>query len=240
MKRLAQIAALLTALAAGYVADQATDLPRVLTQAEPPKACAIIVRGPQEGFAGREYFFHAAISGDHGKPTWIVSPECDLTVSDDGTLARLRCDQPDLYTITATVGGRDATVAADVAHFDCVDLDAEIESAVTQATAALATEPAGPTIGQLALAAEHLPEDHETRSVAAGKFNVLANIIDQGNFPRENDPWLVLRGQLGEDWRGWFDSMEPIINELRASGTLAYVGAYPPVLREIAAALSQP
>lgn len=239
MKRLAHIAALLAAASAGYVADQATDLPRVLPQAEPPRAVAIVVKGPQEGFAGREYFFHAALSGEHGKPTWIVSPECDLTVNDEGTLARIRCDSPDLYTLTVTVGGVNATVAADVVHFDVVDLDAEIEAAVAAATATAMSEPTGPTIGQLAMASAHMPESPDDRAKAAGRLNVLANLIEGGHFPRDNDPWLVARGDLGELWRPVFDELEPIINELRASGQLAYVGAWPPVLREIAAALSE-
>lgn len=233
MKRIATFAAILAAAAAGHVAR---DYSNVGPLVDPPRATAIAVRGPEEGFAGREYFFHAELKGDHGRPAWIVSPECDISTNDEGTLCRLRCDHPDLYTLTVTVGGRDATVAADVKHFQVIDLDQEIDQAVAQATAT--SEQQGPTIAQLVLASHALP-DRSLWSQAAGKMRLMADRINNGLVPRDSNPLLLLRGELGQDWFDFFEDFVVVAEQLKASGQLTDVASYAPVLEEIAGALSQ-
>ena len=233
MKRFATFAAIVAAAVGGYVAPQAANMPTLI---EPPKATAIVVSGPEEGFAGRDYFFTAAMRGDHGRPTWIVSPECDLSVNDDGTIARLRCDEPALYTLTVTVGGKDASVAATMAHFEAIDLENEINQAVAQATAV--AEPQGPTIAQLVLASHVLP-DKSLWSQAAGKIRLMADRINNGLIPRDSNPLLLLRGELGQDWFDFFEDFAVVAEQLKASGQLTDVASYAPVLEEIAGALSQ-
>ncbi len=232
MKRIATIAAILAAAAGGHVAR---DYSNVGPLVDPPKATAIAVRGPEEGFAGREYFFHAELKGDHGRPTWIVSPECDITTNDEGTLCRLRCDEPGLYTLTVTVGGRDATVAADVKHFNVVDLEAEINQAVAQATAV--AEPNGPTLSQLIASLPNFPQDHQERMTAAGVFQLMSQRIQAGLVPSDSDPLKLIQGQLGESYRGFLQDVSGVVNQLRLTGEVTTAASFAPILEQVAAAL---
>lgn len=233
MKQFATTTAVaLIAAVGGYVGHERANLPPVF---DPPQATAIVVRGPEEGFAGREYFFHAELSGDHGKPTWIVSPECEIATNDLGTLCRLRCDNPDLYTLTVTVGGKDATVAADVKHFSVVDLEAEISQAVAQATAV--AEPNGPTLSQLIASLPNFPHDHQERMTAAGVFRLMAQRIQAGLVPSDSDPLKLIQGQLGESYRGFLDDVSDVVNQLRLTGEVTTAASFAPILEEVAAAL---
>lgn len=232
MKRIATIAAIVVAAAGGHVAR---DYSNVGPLVEPPKATAIVVRGPEEGFAGREYFFHAEMDGDHGRPTWIVSPECDITTNDMGTLARLRCDEPNLYTLTVTVGGRDATVAADVRHFQVVDLQSEIDQAVAQATTT--TELPLPTVSQLVQQLPSFPHDPQQRTTAAGVFRLMSQRIQAGLVPSDSDPIKLIQGQLGESYREFLTDVSGVVDQLRLTGEVTTAASFAPVLEEIAAAL---
>lgn len=239
MKRAITTAVLAAAVGAagGFVGRDYSNVGPIV---QPPQATSIVVRGPTEGFAGREYFFHAALRGDHGKPTWIVSPECDLTTSDDGTMARLRCDNPDLYTLTVTVGGRDASVAADVAFFQAIDVDAEINQAVSEATAVAASEPQPPTLGQVVAA---LPSfqvlDHDQRVTAASQFALMSQRLQAGLVPSDSDPLKLLQGVLGESYREFLADVSAVVDELKLSGQVTTAASYAPVCSEVAAALGE-
>lgn len=233
MKRIATIAAIIAAAAGGHVARDYSNVGPLI---DPPKATAIAVRGPEEGFAGREYFFHAELKGDHGRPAWIVSPECDISTNDEGTLCRLRCDQADMYTLTVTVGGKDATVAADVKHFNVVDLEAEIDQAVAQATASATSEQMllpEQIVAQSLLHSPNLP-DQSLWPTGARALLDRAELIQAGLTPSDANPLALIQGVLGEEWRGFLEDFAAAVN-----GQVTTAATYEPFLRAVASALSQ-
>ncbi len=237
MKRLAYIAALLAAGSAGYVADQTTDLPRVLPQAEAPKAATVKVRGPSQGLTGAEYVFVAEVTGDCGRVRWIVTPPCDLSVSTDGRLARLRCDEPGDYAVIAAAAGIGGDVADDATSLHVVDVDAEIETALAAATEVAA--PPVPTLADRVLSLPNLPSDHERRKQAASVFQLMAGRLRNGLVPSDSDPLRLIQGQLGEDARAFLDDLSGVADELRLTGEITTAASFADLCEQVAVALSQ-
>lgn len=225
-------------LATGYVAHESDRLPKVLPAQEPPQPARVLVRGPTDGLVGRDYFFALEASGDHGRPTWIVSPACDVTASQDGLSCRIRCDDPGLYSITVAMADRSANVAAEVAFFQAIDVDAEINQAVAQATTV--TEPPPPTLGQVVAALPSFQAlDHDQRVTAASQFALMSQRLQAGLVPSDSDPLKLLQGTLGESYRSFIDEVSSVVDELKLSGQVTTAASYAPVCSEVAAALGE-
>lgn len=239
MKRAITTAVLAAALGAagGFVGRDYSNVGPIV---EPPQPARVIVRGPTDGLVGRDYFFALEASGDHGRPTWIVSPECDVTASQDGLSCRIRCDQPGLYSITVAMADRSANVAAEVAFFQAIDVDAEISQAVSEATAVATSEPQPPTLGQVVAALPSFQAlDHDQRVTAASQFVLMSQRLQAGLVPSDSDPLKLLQGVLGESYREFLADVSAVVDELKLSGQVTTAASYAPVCSEVAAALGE-
>lgn len=223
-----------TCVAGGYVGRDYSNVGPLI---DPPRPAAVIVRGPGEGFVGRDYFFALEASGSHGPPTWIVTPEADVAPSEDRRTMRMRCDAPGLYTVTVTLADRSANVATDVTFFEAIDLEAEINQATAMAQAATASEPEPPKLSQIIQSLPHFPQDDATREMALNVFQVLTSQVSNGELPRGTNPLAIARARSGEALSEFLADLEGAADELRAGGGLSDTASYAPFVAAIVEAL---
>jgi len=122
-------------------------------------------------------------------------------------------------------------------YFEAIDLNEEIDSAVSQATAVAASEPPPPTLVEIVQSLPSFPQDQGQRTEAASKFMYMAKRLRNGLVPSGNDPVALLRNELGDPYLEFLGDVDKIVTEFRLTGDVTTAASLAPVFEEIAAAL---
>lgn len=251
--------AVMVGVSASWQAVEHGIVASALPQPKVVSPVSVKVIGPSEILAGRAYWYHLEVTGEHGRPEWRVLPDVvgALTVEADGLRAKFQTEEPAAYAIIVSIAGGDRNVASDVvqvANLDGAPLTTEIETVAHADLASppqpiTASAPAEPAlvdvVAEIANTVESDQRAVESRKVASAVIAVVGR-LEAGLIAPDRDPLVIceeetnlILGDSAESWRIFWDQVRAAFGMLRNAGRITTAASYAEPLREVAKALKR-